>query len=66
MIENTGVYRKKIGSKPCSTDLSIFPQVKNHTVPYGPEKKVIIMPIKQTISRIKRTTNLKVKKIYRI
>jgi len=33
---------------------------------YGPEKKVIIMPIKQTISRIKRTTNLKVKKIYKI
>ena len=30
---------------------------------YGPEKKVIIMPIKETINRIKRTANLKIKKI---
>ena len=30
---------------------------------YGPEKKVLIMPIIKTIKRIKRTTNLSVKKI---
>jgi len=30
---------------------------------YGPEKKVIIMPIVETIDRIQRTTKLKVKKI---
>ena len=30
---------------------------------YGPEKKVLIMPIIKTIERIKRTTNLSVKKI---
>ena len=30
---------------------------------YGPEKKVLIMPIKKTIDRIKKTTNLSVKKI---
>ena len=33
---------------------------------YGPEKKVIIMPINKTIKRIERTANLKVKKICRI
>ena len=33
---------------------------------YGPEKKVIIMPIKKTIDRIEKTANLKVKKISRI
>ncbi len=33
---------------------------------YGPKKKVIIMPIKNTIKRIKETANLKIKKIYRI
>ena len=33
---------------------------------YGPEKKVIIMPINETIKRIERTTNLKVKKICKI
>ena len=33
---------------------------------YGPEKKVIIMPIIETINRIKRTAKLKVKKISRI
>ena len=33
---------------------------------YGPEKKVIIMPIVETISRIQRTAKLKVKKISRI
>ena len=33
---------------------------------YGPEKKVIIMPIKRTINRIERTANLKVKKICKI
>ena len=33
---------------------------------YGPEKKVIIMPIIKTINRIQRTTKLKVKKISRI
>jgi len=33
---------------------------------YGPEKKVIIMPIKETINRIERTANLKVKKICKI
>ena len=30
---------------------------------YGPEKKVLIMPIKETIKRIERTANLIVKKI---
>ncbi len=33
---------------------------------YGPEKKVIIMPIIETIRRIERTANLKVKKICKI
>ena len=33
---------------------------------YGPEKKVIIMPINETITRIERTANLKVKKICKI
>ena len=33
---------------------------------YGPEKKVVIMPIIETINRIERTTKLKVKKISRI
>ena len=30
---------------------------------YGPEKKVLIMPIIETIKRIKKTANLSVKKI---
>ena len=30
---------------------------------YGPEKKVLIMPITKTISRIERTTKLIVKKV---
>ena len=33
---------------------------------YGPKKKVIIMPINDTIKRIEKTANLKVKKICRI
>ena len=33
---------------------------------YGPEKKVVIMPIIETINRIKKTANLKVKKITKI
>jgi len=33
---------------------------------YGPEKKVIIMPIKETIHRIERTANLKIRKICKI
>ena len=33
---------------------------------YGPKKKVLIMPIKQTIDRIQKTTQLKVKKIIKI
>ncbi len=33
---------------------------------YGPEKKVLIMPIIETINRIKRTAHLKIKKITRI
>ena len=33
---------------------------------YGPEKKVIVMPILETINRIHRTAKLKVKKISRI
>jgi len=33
---------------------------------YGPEKKVIIMPITKTINRIQRTAKLKVKKISKI
>ena len=31
---------------------------------YGPEKKVLIMPIIKTINRIERTAKLKIKKIY--
>ena len=30
---------------------------------YGPERKVLVMPIKKTIDRIEKTTNLVVKKI---
>ena len=30
---------------------------------YGPEKKVLIMPITKTIERIERTTSLSIKKI---
>ena len=33
---------------------------------YGPEKKVIIMPIHKTIKKIERTAKLKVKKVFRI
>ena len=33
---------------------------------YGPEKKVLIMPIKKTITRILDTANLKVKKVSNI
>ena len=33
---------------------------------YGPEKKVIMMPIHKTIKRIQRTTKLRVKKVFRI
>ena len=33
---------------------------------YGPEKKVIIMPIKKTIELIKKTARLKVKKIFSV
>ena len=33
---------------------------------YGPEEKVIIMPIHKTIKRIERTAKLKVKKVFRI
>ena len=33
---------------------------------YGPEKKVIIMPIIETIKRIEKTANLRIKKICRI
>ena len=33
---------------------------------YGPEKKVIIMPINETIKRIERTANLEAKKICKI
>ncbi len=33
---------------------------------YGPERKVIIMPIHKTIKRIERTAKLKVKKVFRI
>ena len=33
---------------------------------YGPEKRVIIMPIVKTITRIQRTAKLKVKKVSRI
>ena len=33
---------------------------------YGPKKKVIIMPINETIKRIERTANLEIKKICRI
>jgi len=33
---------------------------------YGPKKKVLIMPIKQTIDLIEKTANLRVKKISKI
>ena len=33
---------------------------------YGPEKKVLIMPILKTIKRIEKTAKLKVKKIAKI
>ena len=33
---------------------------------YGPEKKVIIMPIIETFNRIQKTAKLKVKKVSRI
>ena len=33
---------------------------------YGPEKKVLIMPILKTIKRIEKTAKLKVKKISKI
>ena len=33
---------------------------------YGPERKVITMPIQKTIKRIERTAKLKVKKVFRI
>ncbi|MDC3143058.1 C40 family peptidase, partial [Candidatus Pelagibacter sp.] len=33
---------------------------------YGPEKKVLMMPIIKTIKRIRETANLEVKKIARI
>ena len=33
---------------------------------YGPERKVIIMPIIETINRIQKTANLKIKKVSRI
>ena len=33
---------------------------------YGPEKKVVIMPINKTIKRIEKTAKLKVKKVFRI
>ena len=33
---------------------------------YGPEKKVLIMPILETIKRIRNTAKLKVKKIAKI
>ena len=33
---------------------------------YGPEKKVVIMPIIETINRIQKNTKLKVKKISKI
>ena len=33
---------------------------------YGPERKVIIMPIIETINRIQKTANLNVKKVSRL
>ena len=33
---------------------------------YGPERKVITMPIQKTIKKIERTAKLKVKKVFRI
>ena len=33
---------------------------------YGPEKKVIIMPIHKTIKRIERTAKLNIKKVFKI
>ncbi len=39
---------------------------KNLIHAYGPEKKVIVMPIQKTIKRIEKTANLRVKKIFKI
>ena len=39
---------------------------KNLIHAYGPEKKVLIMPIKKTITRILNTANLRVKKVSKI
>ena len=39
---------------------------KNLIHAYGPEKKVVIMPIQNTIERIKKTAELKVKKTFKI
>ena len=39
---------------------------KNLIHAYGPKKKVLIMPIIQTINRIEKTANLKVKKVIKI
>ncbi len=39
---------------------------KNLIHAYGPKKKVLIMPIIQTINRIEKTANLKIKKIVKI
>ena len=33
---------------------------------YGPKKKVLVMDINKTISLIKKTANLEVKKVFRI
>ena len=33
---------------------------------YGPKRKVVIMPIEETITRIEKTANLQVKKIFKI
>ncbi len=39
---------------------------KNLIHAYGPKKKVVIMPIIETIDRIKETANLKIKKVVKI
>ncbi len=46
--------------------VAICLNTKNLIHAYGPEKKVLIMPINDTIKTIEKTANLKVKKIYNI
>ena len=39
---------------------------KNLIHAYGPMKKVVIMPINETIKRIKKTAKLEIKNVFKI